>query len=116
MIEFLKLKQVLIHNILVKKLIQLYIEYEVDRLDTDELEKVPTGLNTLKSKVDALDVNKLVPVPLDLSKLSDRVKNDIVKRGAYNAKMKDIEHKILEITKLLLVLPLTLKQQNTQWQ
>ena len=31
------------------------------------------------------DVNKLVPV--DLSKLSDAVKNDVVKKDAYNAKI-----------------------------
>ena len=38
------------------------------------MEKVPTGLNSLKSKVDKLDVDKSVPVPVDLSKLSDVVK------------------------------------------
>ena len=31
------------------------------------------------------DVNTLVPV--DLSKLSDAVKNDVVKKDAYNAKI-----------------------------
>ena len=31
------------------------------------------------------DVNKLVPV--DLSNLSDAVKNDVVKKDAYNAKI-----------------------------
>ena len=39
----------------------------------DKLEKVPTGLNSLKNKVDELDVNKLVPVPVDLCKLSAAV-------------------------------------------
>ena len=55
------------------------IKSEVDKLDIDKLEKVPTGLNSLKGKVDKLDVDKLVPVPVDLSKLSDVVKNDVVK-------------------------------------
>ena len=40
------------------------LKSEVDKLDTDKLEKVPTGLNSLRSKVDKLDVDKLVSVPL----------------------------------------------------
>ena len=55
--------------------------------------------NNLKSKVDKLHVDKLVPVPVDLSKLSDAVKN-VVKKDAYNAKIKDIEDKIPDITNL----------------
>ena len=43
--------------------------------DIDQLEKVPTGLNSSKSKVDEIDVDKLKPVPNDQSKLSDVVKN-----------------------------------------
>ena len=54
----------------------------------------------MKSKVDKLDVNKSVPVPVDLSKLSDIVKNDVVKKDGYNAKMKNIEDKIRNITNL----------------
>ena len=54
----------------------------------------------MKSKVDKLDVNKLLPVPVDLSKLSDIVKNDVVKKTEYNAKIKDIEDKIPGITNL----------------
>ena len=49
----------------------------------------------MKSKVD-----KLVPVPVDLSKLSDVVKNYVVKKDVYNAKIKNIEHKIPGITNL----------------
>ena len=52
--------------------------------EVDKLEKVPTGLNSLKSKVDILDVDKLVPVPVDLSKVSDVVKNDLVKKTEYD--------------------------------
>ena len=53
----------------------------------------------MKSKVDKLDVGKLVPVSVDLSKLSDVVKND-VKNNVYNAKIKNNEDKILDITNL----------------
>ena len=42
-------------------------------------------------------VDKLVPAPDDLFKLSDAVKNDAVKKDAYNAKIKD---KIPDITNL----------------
>ena len=49
----------------------------------------------MKSKVDKLDVDKFVPVPVDLSKLSDVVKNDVVKKDVYNAKIKNIEDKMI---------------------
>ena len=64
------------------------------------MKNVPTNLSNLKSKVDKLDVDKLVPVPVDLSKLSDVVKNDVVKKDVYNAKIKNIEDKIPDITNL----------------
>ena len=55
----------------------------------------------MESKVDNLDVDKLVPVPVDLSKLSDVVKKDAVKKGVYNAQIKDIEEdKIPDVAKL----------------
>ena len=54
----------------------------------------------MKSKVDKLDVDKLAPVPVDLSKLSDVVENDVVKKDVYNAKIKNIEDKIPDITNL----------------
>ena len=53
----------------------------------------------MKSKVDKLDVDKLLPAPVDLNKLSDVVKNDVVEKNVYNAKIKDIEDKIPDITK-----------------
>ena len=43
-----------------------------------------TNLANLKTEVDKLDIDKLVPVPVDLSKLSDVVKNDVVKKDAYD--------------------------------
>ena len=48
----------------------------------------------MKSKVDKLDVDKLLTVPAELSKLSNVVKNDVVKKDVYNAKIKNIEDKI----------------------
>ena len=53
------------------------------------MKNAPTNLNDLESKVDKLDVDKLVPVPDDLSKLSDVVKNDVIKKDVYNAKIKN---------------------------
>ena len=71
------------------------LKSDVDKLDIDKLKNVPINLSSLKSKVDELDVDKLVPAPVDLSKLSNVVKNDVVKKDVYNAKMKNIEDKIL---------------------
>ena len=51
-------------------------------------------------KLQKIDVYKLVHLPIDLNKLIDVVKNDIVKKDVYNAKMKDIEDKIPNITNL----------------
>ena len=64
------------------------------------MKNVPRNLSNLKSKVNKLDVDKLVAVSVDLSKLNDLVKNDVVKKDAYNAKIKDIKDKIADITEL----------------
>ena len=64
------------------------------------MKNVPTNLSHLKSKVGKLDVDKLVLVPIDLSRLSDAVKNGVVKKDVYNAKIKNIEDKIPDITNL----------------
>ena len=48
----------------------------------------------LKTEFDKLDIDKLAPVPVDLSKLSDVVKNDVVKKTAYDklaAKVNNID-------------------------
>ena len=63
------------------------------------MKNVPTNLSNLKSKVDKLDVDKLVSVPVDLSKLSNIVKMMLLKK-MYNAKIKNIEDKIPDITNL----------------
>ena len=59
-----------------------------------------TNLANLKTEVDKLDIGKLVPVPVDLSKLSDVVKNDVIQKTDYNAKITEIESKIPDISNL----------------
>ena len=58
-----------------------------------------TNLEALKSKVDKIDVDKLKTTPIDLAKLSNVVKNDVVKKTDYNAKVTSIEGQIAGITK-----------------
>ena len=55
------------------------------------MKNVPTSLGNLKSKVDKLDVDKLVSLPVDLSKRRNAVKNDVVEKDVYDAKIKNIE-------------------------
>ena len=52
------------------------------------------------NKIDELDVDKLLAVSVDLSKLSHVVKNDVIKKDVYNAKIKNIEDKKSDITNL----------------
>ena len=59
-----------------------------------------TNLANSKTEVDKLDIDKLAPVPVDLRKLSDVVKNDVIKKIDYNAKITEIENKIPNISKL----------------
>ena len=59
---------------------------------------VPINLSNSKSKV---DVETLVPIPVDLCKLNDAVKNGVVKKDLYTAKIKSIEVKIPDITNLV---------------
>ena len=68
------MQQVLIQSKFARKVDLASLKSEVDKLDIDKLEKVPTGLNSLKSKVDKSD----------LIKLSGVVKNDVVKKDMYN--------------------------------
>ena len=76
------------------------LKTEVDKLDINKLKILPNSLSNLKTKVDKLDINKLVPIPADLSKLSNAVKNDVVKKTEYNAKIKNIEDKLPDISNL----------------
>ena len=59
---------------------------------------VPTNLSNLKSKADKFDVEKLVRVSVDLSKINDIVKNDAIKKDIYNAKIKNIEDRVPNLT------------------
>ena len=76
------------------------LKTEVDKLGIDKLKSSATNLSNLKSKVDRLDIDKLASVPVDLSNLSNVVKNEVVKKIEYNAKVKNIEDKIPDITNL----------------
>ena len=65
----------------------------VTHVDTSSF-ALKTNLANLKTEVDKLDIDKLAPVPVDLSKLSDVVKNDVVKKAAYDklvAKVNNID-------------------------
>ena len=83
-----------------KKVDLASLKSNVDKFDIDKLKNVPSNINNLNSKVDKLNVNKLVPVPVDLSKLSDLVQNYVVIKDVNNAKIKNIEDKIPDITNL----------------
>ena len=43
-------------------------------------------------------MQQLAPVPVEVSKLINVVKNGVVKKDEYNAKIKNIEDKIPDIT------------------
>ena len=55
----------------------------ITHVDTSSF-ALKTNLSILKTEVDKLNIDKLVPVPTDLSKLSNVVKNDVVKKAAYD--------------------------------
>ena len=59
---------------------------------------MPNNLSILKTRVDKLDIDKLASVPTNWSKLSDAVKNEVVKNTEYDAKIKNIEDKIPDIS------------------
>ena len=66
----------------------------------DNLKSLPNNLSNLKTEVDKLDIDNLVPIPFDLSKLSNVLKNEVVKKTEYDAKMKNIESKIPDVSNL----------------
>ena len=60
----------------------VFLKVEVDKLDINKLDNVPTSLNNLKTKVDDLDVGKLITVPVVLKKkkkISDAGDNKLLK-------------------------------------
>ena len=58
-----------------------------------------TNLAALKTEVDKIDVDKLKATPTDLAKLTNVVKNDVVKKTDYDAKVTSIEGQIAGVTK-----------------
>ena len=58
-----------------------------------------TNLAALKTQVDKIDADKLKTAPVDLTKLSNVVKNEVVKKTDYNAKVTNIEGQIAGVTK-----------------
>ena len=94
------MQQELINHLLLKKTDLANLKSDLDKLDIDELKNILSNLNNLKSKVDKLDIGKLETTAVDLSKLSNIVKNDVVKKDVYNAKIKNIEDEIPNITSL----------------
>ena len=70
----------LIRQSLLKKVDLANLKYNVEKLDIDKLKNVPSNLSNLKSKVDKL--------------------YNVVKKDVYNAKVKNIEDKISDITNL----------------
>ena len=71
----------------------------ISHVDTSSF-ALKTNLANSKTEVDKLDIDKLVPVPTDLSKSSNVVKNNVIKKTDYNAKITEIEGKILDISNL----------------
>ena len=71
----------------------------ISHVDTSSF-ALKTNLANLKNEVDKLDIDKLLPVTVDLSKLSDFVKNDVIKKSDYNAKITEIEGEIPDISNL----------------
>ena len=71
----------------------------ISHVDTSSF-TLKRNLATLKTEVEKLGIDKLAPVPIDLSKLIDVVKNNVVKNNNYNAKITEIEIKILDISNL----------------
>ena len=60
-----------------------------------------TNLAALKTEVDKIDADKLKTVPVDLAKLSNVVKNEVVKKTDYNAKVTNMESRLAGVTKIL---------------
>ena len=58
-----------------------------------------TNLAALKTEVDKINADKLKTAPVDLAKLSNVVKNEVVKKTDYNAKVTNIEGQIAGVTK-----------------
>ena len=76
------------------------VKSDVDDIDIDQLKNVLSGLNSIKTKVDKSNIGQLKVIQVDLIKLIGVIKTKVDKKTEYNAKIKDIEDKILDITSL----------------
>ena len=76
------------------------MQAEIDKLDSNELVNVSTGLNNLKKKVDDLDVGKLKVVSVDLKNLTAVVSKNVVKDTKFNklnTKVNNLENNIPDV-------------------
>ena len=71
----------------------------ISHVDTSSF-ALKANLANLKTGVDKLDIAKLVPAPVDLSKLSDVLKNYVIKKTDYNARITEIENQIPDVSNL----------------
>ena len=97
-----------------KKTDLLSLKSHGDKLNVDQLKTISDDLSNLKSNAGKSDNVKLTPVLVDLNKLSNVVKNNVVKKDAYNAKMKNIEDKIPDTTKLASTTTLNAKRNEVK--
>ena len=74
------------------------LKAEVDELDINKLNNVPTSLNNLKTKIDDLDVDKLKKIPVNFKNLNDVVHKEVIKNAKFNTlktKVNKLEKKLL---------------------
>ena len=74
------------------------LKAEVDELDINKLNNVPTSLNNLKTKIDDLDVDKLKKISVNFKNLNDVVHNEVIKNTKFNTlktKVNKLEKKLL---------------------
>ena len=72
----------------------------INQIDIDKFKNVLNSLSSLKSKEDKSDIGKLETTPFDLIMIYNVVKNNVVTKTEYNAKIKNIEDKLSDITNL----------------
>ena len=91
------------------------METKFDKLDIDELNNVPRGLNNLKTKVGNLDDDKLKTVPFDFKNFFDVVNKEVLRKTKYNklnSKVDDLEDKNPKASTLTQINPCNADNQN----
>ena len=74
-----------------------YLKY-ITHVDVSSF-AIKTNLAALKTEIDKIDADKLRATPTDLDRLSNLVKNDVVKKTDYIAKVTSTEGQIAGVTK-----------------